>query len=201
LYITLVGEHMLALVQAFEPFASSPTNLDLANEIMNEIREVALLAWTEFASAAGGPASTDVARALMNGVEIKRFSLLGGEIDGEQDEIDAESEEPSSKFCNAWLDAVGLAVTGLVLEKVMRVPHLTPRGCDQLHADLGYLVNVFTALGVSGHPHILLLHVKEVCILAEQDLLQQVKSRSRSISSEAALRSIEERIAAMKGAK
>eukprot|EP00957_Ditylum_brightwellii_P022443 1693499-Ditylum_brightwellii.AAC.1 len=44
-YITQVGEHVLALVQALEPFASSADALSLANEVMSGVHAVAIQPW------------------------------------------------------------------------------------------------------------------------------------------------------------
>jgi hypothetical protein len=50
-YITQVGEHMLALVQALEPFASDKEALSLANEVMDGVRRVAQQPWLDFMAA------------------------------------------------------------------------------------------------------------------------------------------------------
>ncbi|EED88825.1 predicted protein [Thalassiosira pseudonana CCMP1335] len=122
-FITHVGEHMLALVQALEPFASDSEALGLANE------------------------------------------------DG-----DVESKA-STAFCNQWLDVVGLAVTGRILERTMRIPRLGRKGAEHLAADLNYIRNVFTALGVAGHPHPLLKYAAQLVILDEDSLRSRIASR------------------------
>ena len=70
-----------------------------------------------------------------------------------EDEDNDEESKAITNFCNAWLDVVGLAVTGRLMERLLRIPTLTAKGCEHLQADLNYLVNVFSALGVAGHPH------------------------------------------------
>ena len=204
-YITLVGEHMLALVQALEPFASDPESLDLANEVMGGIRSVATQAWRDIVASTGG--SESVVEILMNGKELITHvsSVFGdsGELDGEDEDEEEDDMDAATKFsaafCNKWLDVVGLAVTGRLLEKVLRIPKLTPKGCEHLSVDLNYLVNVLAALGVSGHPHPLVSHVAELATMEDGELQAKIQSRDRNVPIEAAVRSIEQRVALMRG--
>ena len=122
-----------------------------------------------------------------------------GEEDAVLEEGATEAEVASAAFCNAWLDAIGLAVTGRLLEKIMRIPQLTPKGCEHLTSDLNYLVNVFSALGVAGHPHPLVSHVATLAALSDGDLEAQIKSRNTSSDCENALRAIEARTALRRG--
>ena len=94
---------------------------------------------------------------------------------------------------------MGLAVTGRLLERVMRIPQLTHKGCEHLSADLNYLVNVFSALGVAGHPHPLITHLAEVANLSDNDLLAHISTRDPDNAIEAALRAIEVRVALLRG--
>ena len=201
-YITLVGEHMLALVQALEPFASDPEALALANEVMDGVRDVALQAWGEFTAAAGLIHSDSVISALMDGKEIADLVVNNAALAEEDAELEGETgddEKASAEFCNAWLDVVGLAVTGRLLERIMRIPQLTPKGCDHIAADLNYLVNVFSALGVAGHPHPLVSHLAELAVLTSDDLKERISSWDRSVAVEGAMRAIEVRIALLRG--
>jgi hypothetical protein len=201
-YITSVGEHMLALVQAFEPFASDPATLSLANEVMDGVRDVALQPWTEFVSAAGFHGSETVIPILMGGKDISSLVLNNAAL-GEEDAVleqgATEDEIASAKFCNAWLDVIGLAVTGRLLERIMRIPLLTPKGCDHLTSDLNYLVNVFSALGVAGHPHPLVSHLGTLATHSDAELENQIMSRDRSSDVQNALRAVEARIARLRG--
>jgi hypothetical protein len=115
--------------------------------------------------------------------------------EGEKD----EASKASAAFCNAWLDVVGLAVTGRLLERILRIPRLTNKGCEHLSSDLNYLVNVFSALGVSGHPHPLLAHFGEVAVLSNEELKALIEKRDRSNPTVAAIRAGEVRIAIMRG--
>lgn len=200
-YITSVGEHMLALVQALEPFVSDPEALALANEVMENVSSVALPSWQEFVAAAGAKESDGVIQALINGKALADFGLHGSIA--EEEEADDEKEDDANKdgtiFCNAWLDVVGLAVTGHLLERIMRIQQLSPRGCEHLSADMNYLINVLSALGVSGHPHPLVHHIAELAMMDGLALQQQIMSRDRSVPLSAALRAAEARIASMRG--
>lgn len=201
-YITQVGEHMLALVQAFEPFASDAESLSVANEAMDGVKNVALQPWSDFLAAAGLMGSYSVVTSLMNGKDIADLVLNNaalGEEDAMLEEGATEDEIVSAAFCNAWLDVIGLAVTGRLLERIMRIPQLTPKGCDHLTSDLNYLVNVFSALGVAGHPHPLVSHLGTLATLPDSDLQAQIQARNRSSEVENALRSIEARIARLRG--
>jgi hypothetical protein len=201
-YITQIGEHMLALVQALEPFASESDALALANEVMDGLRDVAVRPWRDFLDASGSSDSEKVVRALMDGKELAEFALGYAEMLEDEEDLEEEEDEAmrkSSAFCNAWLDVVGLAVAGRLLERIMRIPSLTPKGCEHLNADLNYLVNVFSALGVSGHPHPLLGHIAEIAMLSGEDLAQQMAARDRGNPVQKSLLSIEERVAAMRG--
>jgi hypothetical protein len=201
-YITQVGEHMLALVQAFEPFAADQEALSIANEVMDGVKDVALQPWSDFAASAGISGSESIIALLMNGKEIGDFVLNNSalsEEDAELEEGTSEAERASATFCNAWLDVVGLAVTGRLLERIMRIPQLTQKGCEHLNADLNYLINVFSALGVTGHPHPLVSHLAELSTLSDQDLKDHILARNRANTVEGALRSVEARVALLRG--
>lgn len=200
-YITQVGEHMLALVQALEPFASDTEALSLANEVMSGVRDVALQPWREFLSSAGSmDTSTEVVKTLMDGEDI--LDLVISAVlpeDEEEDEEEDEASKASTAFCNAWLDAVGLSVTGRLLERIVRIPQLTPKGCEHLSADLNYIVNVFSALGLKGHPHPLVSHLAELAMIEGDIFTERISNWDRSDPTQAALQCIEQRIALMRG--
>jgi conserved oligomeric Golgi complex subunit 7 len=201
-YITQVGEHMLALVQAFEPFASDPDTLSIANEVMGGVKNVALQPWSDFLAAAGFLGSDSVVPKMMGGKAIVDLVLNNAalaEEDAMLEEGATEHEIASAAFCNAWLDVIGLAVTGRLLERIMRIPQLTPKGCDHLTSDLNYLVNVFSALGVAGHPHPLVSHLASLATLSDADLEAQIRARDRSSDVQGALRAVEARIARLRG--
>ena len=81
----------------------------------------------------------------------------------------------------------------------MRIPQLTSKGCEHLTADLNYLVNVFSALGVAGHPHPLVTHIGSIATLSDGELETQIKSRNIASEVENALRAVEARIALRRG--
>jgi conserved oligomeric Golgi complex subunit 7 len=199
-YITHVGEHMLALVQALEPFASDAEALSLANEVMDGVRDVALQAWREFLASAGSMENAnEVVKALMNGTDILDLVISAAPHEEDDEEEDEETSKASTVFCNAWLDAVGLSVTGRLLERIMRIPQLTPKGCEHLAADLNYTVNVFSALGLEGHPHPLVSHVAELATLEVDIIKERISNWDRGDPVQAALQCIEQRVALMRG--
>ena len=189
-FITQVGEHMLALVQALEPFASDEDALGLANEVMTGVIEVAVQPWKEFVAAAGCSFTEDGKSFLvMRGIGLQRY-FLDDKVDdhvtleesgrdfGEGGDAEDDAEEgASAAFCNQWLDVVGLAVTGRLLERIMRIPRLGRKGAEHLVADVNYILNVFTALGVSGHPHPLLGYVAKLVTVDDQMLRSKIQSR------------------------
>jgi len=95
----------------------------------------------------------------------------------EEDEEEDEDDKASAAFCNQWLDVVGLAVTGRLLERTMRIPRLGRKGAEHLATDLNYIRNVFTALGVTGHPHPLLEYVAELVTLEDEMLRSKIRRR------------------------
>ena len=194
-FITQVGEHMLALVQALEPFASDTEALGLANEVMSDVMEVAVQPWKEFVAAAGCSFSGRDEKAqlevLMRGKDLSKYFLNDEEdlLDdnaGEQEEEDEEEDDDakaSAAFCNQWLDVVGLAVTGRLLERTMRIPRLGHKGAEHLATDLNYIRNVFTALGVAGHPHPLLGYVAQLVTLEDTSLRMKIQQRREETES------------------
>jgi hypothetical protein len=183
-FITHVGEHMLALVQALEPFASDKEALGLANEVMTGVIEVAVQPWKEFVAAAGVSLTGDEKSqltSLMRGKEFSHFIDEDGDNEmyhqNEEDDEEDPDDKASTAFCNQWLDVVGLAVAGRLLERTMRIPRLGRKGAEHLAADLDYIRNVFTALGVAGHPHPLLGYVAKLVTMDEETLQFKIHSR------------------------
>lgn len=200
-FITHVGEHMLALVQALEPFASDAEALGLANEVMANVLDVAVQPWKEFVAAAGCSFETTKHSTATGGESEKRqleMFMRGGkdlekyfldenssgddsaqdeDIEHEEEEEEEEDARASAAFCNQWLDVVSLAVTGRLLERTMRVPRLGRKGAEHLATDLNYIMNVFTALGVHGHPHPLLGYVAQLATLEDGMLRERIRRR------------------------
>ncbi|GKY92338.1 hypothetical protein MPSEU_000204800 [Mayamaea pseudoterrestris] len=199
-YITLVGEHMLALVQTLEPFASDRQSLSLAHEAMTGVREIALSQWHDLMKVCSCNVDSCILRTLMDGKELSARVMLSVSLDDEDiNEVESdESIKASTAFCNSWLDVVGLAVTGQLLENITRIPSLSSKGCEHLAADLDYLVNVFSALGVQGHPHPMLGHVGQLAIIDSGVLAERIASFDRDDEIALALVAIEERIAAIR---
>lgn len=198
-YITHVGEHMLALVQALEPFATDKEARELANDVMSDVRLVAQQPWLDFISAAGSTESESLAIKLMEGKSLDGLVAMPAALeDGDEEEDDDEENKAVTAFCNTWLDVVGVGVTGRLLERVLRIPLLTTKGCEHMNADLGYLVNVFSALGVSGHPHPLLQHFADLASMDEASMTGRIEDLDRSKELSGFIRSVEERLLAMR---
>lgn len=87
---------------------------------------------------------------------------------------DPVEEDRSLQFVNEWLTAVSDYVVGLFLTQVMRLEALSTKGCFQLNADIGYLVNVTSALGIPPHP--LLLHFRDIFAEGKNGALKILKT-------------------------
>ena len=70
----------------------------------------------------------------------------------------ADDDTAALNFVNDWLGALGDALVGLILSKVVQIKKLSGRGRAQLAVDLDYFSNVISAVGLHVHP--LLLHVR-----------------------------------------
>lgn len=206
-YITQVGEHMLALVQALEPFASSAESLAMATQVMTGVRNVALQPWRNLFAAIGVKDDTAVLREFMKGPALHDYIAKTFEDEDDDDVEEDENEKAQHDFCNQWLDVVGSAVTGQLLERILCIPRLSSKGCEHLAVDLNYLVNVLAALGVSGHPHPLVNHIAEISLNDQSTLKQLIQERRAQVgeggnaSVLSTLCAIEERFALMRGIK
>ena len=199
-YINTVGEHMLALVQAIEPFASDPEAFELTDGVMDNAKDVALPSWRDFAAAIGGSDANrdEIVAGLMNAQSIRDYVSMHVE-ESEKIEDDVEEEEEltaSAQFTNKWLDAIGLAVSGYLLERTLRIHSLSKAGGEHLSADYNYLINVFEALGITGHPHPLLLHFTRLFSMPPNEMMV---SADTSSAMGRAIRASENRIALMRG--
>mmetsp|Transcript_14433 Transcript_14433/g.27139 ORF Transcript_14433/g.27139 Transcript_14433/m.27139 type:complete len:999 (+) Transcript_14433:817-3813(+) len=196
-YMTQIGEHLLALVQALEPFASDKNALNAANSVMGGIEHINMKYWRNFAHVIrSGHDHDDVIHFLRKGENMKNLilSLTENEMEEEVDILD-DNEIEAQKFCNQWLDVICSSVTGLLLEKTMRIEFLSPKGCEHLCTDLNYIINVLTALGVSGHPHPLLIHILELTKLSAEELESRIVDAPDDIYS---LKNIETRLLQMR---
>ena len=198
-YITQIGEHMLALVQALEPFASDEDALMLANMAMEGVNHVADKNWRGFAHSidCSDYDDSEFVSSLKKGEVMKGYVLnyLDNAFEDEDDN-EAEDDSAAQKFCNQWLDAVCSAITGFLLEQTMRIPQLSRKGCDHLSTDCNYIVNVLTALGVSDHPHPLLSHISELTKMSAESLQTRILE---SQDDGFGVRSTEAKIALMRG--
>jgi hypothetical protein len=198
-YITQVGEHMLALVQALEPFASDKEALQLVSAVMDGVDHVANKSWISFANAINYYESDDkdLIAMLKKGDILKDFVInyLDNNFDDEEDDGDVDNAAAQA-FCNQWLDAVCSAVTGRLLEQTVRIQRLSRKGSEHLSTDFNYIVNVLSALGVSGHPHPLLSHIAELAKMTPEDFLNRMAEAS---DDGFGIRNTEVRIALMRG--
>lgn len=175
-YITHVGEHILALVQALEPFASNASALTLSKGAMKNMNSVAIEPWREMASSIGCASGEDdgLIDSLMEGKSLPDFVIIS-EFEEDEEEVDE-----SHRFCNEWLGVISAAVTGRILERMLKIQTLSSKGRDHLVTDINYIENVFSALGVSGHPHPLLTHFSTILALNEDDLKEMLSQRKDS---------------------
>lgn len=209
-YINHIGEHLLALVQALEPFTSDKEALSLANDAMLNLRDIALEPWREFVLGTGysveststRSSDSNVIKNIMEGTCLIGLTLGNTPID---EDVEAEDDEQASEeavktvFCDSWLDVIGLSVTGRLLDRIVHIPSLSPKGSDHLSADLNYLANVFSALGITGHPHPLLGHIATVATMDATALEAQIKARDRSDASVGFLYVLEMHVAKLRG--
>ncbi len=200
-YITQVGEHLLALVQALEPFASDKDALQLASAVMDGVDHVADKSWMSFANAINYYESDDkeFINMLKRGDVLKDYVLnyLDNNFEDEGEDCNGDDDDSAAqKFCNQWLDAVCSAVTGLLLQQTVRIQRLSRKGSEHLSTDFNYIVNVLTALGVSGHPHPLLSHISELAQMTPEDLQNRMLESS---DDGYGIRNTEVRIAQMRG--
>jgi hypothetical protein len=211
-YITQIGEHILALVQALEPFASSHESLVIANEVMSGVKTVAAQPWKDLVSSAGcGINIEDEAamQALMKGKDMRQHpALLQGaaeqgfyeDEDMDDDEEGDANERAAATFCNEWLDVVCSAVTGRLLERILRISRLSQSGCAHMEADLNYVINVFSALGIQGHPHPLLVHFVGLVAMSDEDLAARIEMPAEAKDDVSRLlKSVEQQLASMRG--
>lgn len=206
-YITHVGEHMLALVQALEPFASDPEALRLTALVMDGLQEAAVQPWREFISATHcaqiDPLDKEITSILMNKSSLEDIVDISSGFDDPNmsEDYSPEEEGGSAEFCNKWLDVVCCAVTGRLLERILRIPRLaSAKACEQLSADVDYLVNVFSALGVKGHPHPLLKYFAKLCMMDAEEWKLAIESRtSKPHEVSFVVKAAEVRLAAIRG--
>lgn len=87
------------------------------------------------------------------------------------------------------------------LHIITGIPRLSKTGSEHLATDLNYIINVFTALGVAGHPHPLLGYVAQLCQLNDESLRSQIEHRRGDEVSEAVecIKRMELRIAYVRG--
>lgn len=208
-HITQVGEHMLALVQALEPFASDKNALMLANQVMEGVEHVSMKSWKSFIDAISCDDITkkeDIIE-LMKGVTFKELVLHQDASQGLEEEEDLQDEAGENAemhaFCNKWLDAVCTAVTGKLLDRTMRIQYLSRKGCDHLSVDYNYIINVFSALGVLGHPHPILSHIAQVYKLEAETARDRIASFSLKEQSVTVkiMSKMESRITEMRGSR
>lgn len=193
-FMTQVGEHMLALVQAIEPFAADQEMLHVGNLAMQNVSHAAVHSWRDLLVVIGSTHGERLTSLWMDSKHIGSY-VAQNSFDEEEhdDDIDA-----SMQFCNHWLNAIALYVTGRVLERVMKIPSLSSKGSEQLNADLGYLVNVLAALGVAGQPHPLLVHFAALSTMDSASLTECMERRDKNDPAQSALRMAEEKFGAIR---
>jgi conserved oligomeric Golgi complex subunit 7 len=122
-YATLTGELLLTLPQQLEPFTS-----------------------TEVKNARATPrALSDVVRA-----EQKALAVSSGDrsVSSEESAVDS----PGSTLALQWVGTLCRGTMAWYVMRVIDIPTLSDHGCRQLSADVDYLANVVSALGVQVDP-------------------------------------------------
>ena len=177
--ITQIGEHLLSLVQIFEPFASDPIALSLGNTAMENISHVPVPLWRDFVKTVGchDELQTSSIMDLISGSSLTDLILINVGSSHHENESDdeVEAETSSTIFCNQWLNVISSTVTAVLLDQTMKVTKLSPMGCDQLASDYGYLMNVLSALGLPNHPHKLLGHVVQVSRMSDDEIKSRIE--------------------------
>eukprot|EP01116_Phalansterium_solitarium_P021414 TRINITY_DN6645_c0_g1_i1.p1 TRINITY_DN6645_c0_g1~~TRINITY_DN6645_c0_g1_i1.p1 ORF type:complete len:861 (-),score=300.25 TRINITY_DN6645_c0_g1_i1:236-2818(-) len=133
-YITQVGEHLLTLPQQLAPFASGDTSLlfnpkaiSHLTHLTDDVKEVA---------------------SAMDDLALDQSSNSNRSVppaDGPDDDEDSEE----SGFAFQWISALCRGTTSLYLQRILEIPALTDHGSKQLTADISYLINVLSALGMT----------------------------------------------------
>jgi hypothetical protein len=184
--ITQIGEHLLSLVQIFEPFASDPAALSLGNIAMENITDVPLSSWSDFAKTIGYGHDTTVSsmrmKDIISGSSLTEFVLMNTAIQSENESDNEEADSSSTIFCNQWLDVITSTITAALLDQTMKIPKLSRKGCEQLVVDYGYLMNVMSALGLPHHPHPLLSHITQILKMSDDELKARLEMGKKASS-------------------
>jgi len=160
-YITQIGEHLLTLPQQLEPFA----NKDFALSLETPISSVGLRV-SEDAVIVDGEANAVLTRNnnSFDSVEedstsiSRNFSSFQLSSENSNKEENQRTSEPleemeeTNGFVFQWINSITRGTMGLYMQKIIEIPHLSETGAKQLAADIGYLMNVASALGVSVDP-------------------------------------------------
>jgi hypothetical protein len=213
-HVTRVGEHLLSLYQELEMFARDETaRTDVAVNDLSPLTEVdwkklsTLLPLTE----AETSSLTDLASAR----SIKGIALQGGgDGDGDDndddDDDDAgdeggegeeedEEEKAVAAFCNEWLLVAVRSTYAIFISKLLAIPKVDECGLSQLSADLDYLLNVTSALGLDKHA--LADHMSQLFKLSREQFSESLnRKRPRSCGAQGGVvRKIETQFAGVRG--
>ncbi|CAM9406541.1 unnamed protein product [Discosporangium mesarthrocarpum] len=66
-----------------------------------------------------------------------------------------------------------MATVGILIARVLEIPHMSRKGSEHLSVDMGYLFNVISALDLTPHP--LLTHLGRVVRLGREDALARLE--------------------------
>ena len=174
LNFTQVGEHLLALVQELETFAGSSATKDLyylSKHDSDLANKITIGSWERTHSSTVDKNNGDFSLLMSRDIVIPCIHTIENILHGSStsfpdadllnnvssknngnDMTEEDHEVIAVNFVNDWLGAIADAIVGLVLSWLMRIPELSKQGRVQLAADLGYLKNVVSALGLSPHP-------------------------------------------------
>mmetsp|Transcript_5146 Transcript_5146/g.8490 ORF Transcript_5146/g.8490 Transcript_5146/m.8490 type:complete len:941 (-) Transcript_5146:66-2888(-) len=86
---------------------------------------------------------------------------------------EAENEERSSAFAHGWITSIAKGTVSLYVEQILQISSITPHGARQLSTDIGYLINVLSALGVT--VDLLLLSCQQMLSVSKEEFLDVVE--------------------------
>jgi len=163
-YTTLVGEHVLARVQHVDELVGSDQQLlDGVGDLVGGVDKIGLQRWSKLVSGLGvlveESGGEECVENMMMG-ENGFLAICGGggeeeeekekekENEKEKEEEEEEHDNKASTFSKNFMTGVGCGLVGLVLQQVCAIKKLTDSGRNHLIADLSYLCNVLTVLGL-----------------------------------------------------
>jgi hypothetical protein len=198
-YISELGEHLLEFLQQLDSFsadggaglAAPDGGAQSVSPVLHaELHRLAHAEWGEFGEV-----------LALNERELRTLLHYTQQEQGGADAAEAGKDEDGedtmlAQFASEWLDAVSHAIVGLYMTSVLRIEHLSATGVKQLAADIGYLVNVLSTLGLTAEQ--LLLDMHAMCEMDADALKIEIQNEGLQQGSSIASK-LRARIAAARG--